>query len=245
MTPPAERPDIEAKYTFAAAAADLIRAGLEAVCVRDPEHPTDVVNSIYYDTLDRTHLAEKVNSDYLKTKVRLRWYSPPEGTAPDEAVTAFLEVKSKRGVVRRKHRVSVDVRFGALRRGEERFEELEETGRLAIECGYFPPGPIFPMIAIRYTRHRFFEPRTAARISLDSGIAYTGINDRFFVGTGPRTLSMGVLEVKSSTGNLPPSFLAIRHFLNRRDSFSKYEECWQLHADPLYRREFQWMHFGR
>ena len=245
MIPPAHRPSIEAKYTFATGVDAALRTALEAVCVKDPEHPHDAVNSVYYDTADRFHLAEKVNSDYLKTKVRLRWYSPPDDADPSHLVTAFLEVKAKQGVFRRKGRVAVQIRSGALQPGAERFDELEDVVHSARECGYEPPGPLFPMIAIRYHRHRFFEPGSAARISLDTVIGYTGINDRFFVDTGPRALTVGVLEIKSTTGDLPPSFFAVRGFLNKRDSFSKYEECWQLHGDPLYRREFQWMHFKR
>ena len=58
MTPRTNRPNIEAKYTFAAVLSGVLRTALEAVCVKDPEHPRDVVNSIYYDTPDRVHLAE-------------------------------------------------------------------------------------------------------------------------------------------------------------------------------------------
>ena len=93
------------------------------------------------------------------------------------------------------------------------------------------------MIMIHYQRYRFCEPESSARVSLDSGITYTWVNRHFFSETGPRTLRHGVLEVKSATGDLPRSFFALRPFVNKRDSFSKYEECWQLHADPFYRRE--------
>lgn len=236
---------IEAKYTFATGIGSVLEPALDAVCVRDLHYPDDGVNSVYFDTRDRAHLAEKVNSDYLKAKVRLRWYGVPGDAKADQTVQAFLEVKTKQGVCRRKLREPVEIPGDSLIFGKENFGELEQVANLAGGCGYVARGPLFPMIAIRYRRLRFVEPVTSARISFDTHITYSKVNDQFFVQTSPRTLSMGVLEVKSSTGDLPLSFMAIRNFLNKRDSFSKYEECWQLYADPLYRREFQWMHFKR
>lgn len=236
---------IEAKFTFAAASSEILRAALEAVCTPDASHPDDTVHSVYFDTPGRFHLAEKVHSDYRKTKVRLRWYSPPPGTGPDDAVPAFLEVKGKEGVVRDKRRVPVAVPSRHLAEGAEDFDALIEIGRLASECGLVAVGALFPMIAVRYRRRRFVEPSCPARVALDTGIRYSRVNPRFFPATEPRTLTAGVLEVKSATGLLPPSFLGVRPFLNHKDSFSKYEECWRLHADAFYRRDFQWMHFAR
>ncbi len=236
---------IETKYSFALGHEGILRTGLEAACVEDAEHPRGRVHSIYFETPGRLHLAEKVNSDYLKTKVRLRWYTDLADSRPAGPVPAFLEVKSKQGVRRRKERVALELPPDVLRADAASMAVLEDAVHRARECGYVPLGPLFPMIAIQYLRHRFVEPRAAARISLDSQISSTVFDHRFFPVAGARTLRHGVLEVKSKTGDLPRSFLAVRNFLNRKDSFSKYEVCWQMQADPLYRREFQWMHFER
>ena len=93
------------------------------------------------------------------------------------------------------------------------------------------------MIAIRYSRHRFTEPESGARISLDTNIQFTKVNNLFFPDLGPRTLRHSVLEIKSDTGELPASFDFIKSRINTRDSFSKYEECWNLYSDISYRRE--------
>lgn len=236
---------IETKYTFAVGHEAILRTGLKAVCVEDAEHPEDRVHSIYYETPDHRHLGEKVNSDYLKTKVRLRWYTDVAGSSPTGPVSAFLEVKTKQGVFRRKERVALELPRGVLQPDTASMGALEDAVHRARECGYVPRGPLFPMLAIHYLRHRFVEPRMAARVSLDSQISSTIFDRRFFPAAGVRTLRHGVLEVKSKTGDLPRSFLQMRNFLNKKDSFSKYEVCWQLQADPLYRREFQWMHFER
>ena len=58
--------------------------------------------TIYYDTPGLESLGEKINSDYLKRKLRLRWYSDLEGrpTGP-----TFIEAKMRHGNRRTKVRV--------------------------------------------------------------------------------------------------------------------------------------------
>jgi hypothetical protein len=233
--------NVEAKYTFPSGIANLLQPTLAASCLRDPSHPENTVNSIYFDSVDRFHLAEKVNSDYLKTKLRLRWYGGEQEIESDQPLTAYIEVKSKQGVLRRKERVKVQIDREAVAAGREDFASLAALSELARDCGYNFPRPVFPMIAIRYKRSRYIDLLTGARIALDHGIGYSAVNSRYFVSTGPRALTLGVLEIKSSDGDIPDSLIATQNFLNRRDSFSKYEECWQLHNNPMYRKEMRWM----
>ena len=84
-----------------AARAQLARRRLETLCRRDPEFPSAIVWTIYYDTPALVSLGEKVNSDYLKRKIRVRWYSDLEGrvTGP-----AFVEAKLRVGTRRSKAR---------------------------------------------------------------------------------------------------------------------------------------------
>jgi len=72
-------------------------------CRNDPEFPRNIIASIYYDTRGWKFLREKVDSDYLKTKVRVRWYHNPETLELEE--NAFIEVKSKTGAPRSKFRL--------------------------------------------------------------------------------------------------------------------------------------------
>ena len=65
------------------------RRWLQATCRPDPIFPESTVYTVYYDTATLASLSEKQNSDYLKTKVRLRWYRV--GNRFSE--TAFVEIK--------------------------------------------------------------------------------------------------------------------------------------------------------
>jgi hypothetical protein len=232
-------PTAEAKYTFALGETDVLFHALSRLCIPDPTHARGKVNSVYFDTADRRFLAEKVNSDYLKTKVRLRWYSEVEGDDLPGSTQAYMERKEKVGFRRSKVRKQVLIPGSVLR---ERYEDYAELAILAATMGFddwIPPGQLFPMITIRYTRHRFIDPLQKARISLDSRIYFSSVNSLFFPESGPRMLREGVLEVKSESGDLPAALNPIRDRLNTRDSFSKYEECWQIHSDVNYRRELK------
>ncbi len=67
----------ELKFTLPQGRAPLVRSWLDRICRRDPEFPAAVVWTIYYDTPGLISLSEKINSDYLKRKIRVRWYSDP------------------------------------------------------------------------------------------------------------------------------------------------------------------------
>jgi hypothetical protein len=73
--PPNAGGDRELKYSLQAGRVPLARRMLASACRPDPEHAVACVWTIYYDTPQLTSLREKINSDYLKVKVRLRWYS--------------------------------------------------------------------------------------------------------------------------------------------------------------------------
>ena len=226
--------NIEAKYTVDAQQ-HLVLAMLQSLCGKDPEHPGDYINSVYFDTATLRLLDQKVDSEYHKNKVRLRWYGLPDADDPD--VTAYLEIKQKQGVQRRKNRRSFDIPAQLIQPGREVFGELDFLTRHVAELGWTPPDALFPMIVIRYHRHRFTDPVTGARISLDTDIRYTRVNPVFFPDKEPRTLRHSVLEIKNPSGEFPASLMALRSRVNTRDSFSKYEECWQMYSSIAYRRD--------
>ena len=90
------RPDgeRELKFVLPDGRVDLARRWLDRICSRDPEFPAAVVWTIYYDTPRLASLGEKINSDYLKQKIRVRWYSDLDGRA---AGPAFVEAKLRVG----------------------------------------------------------------------------------------------------------------------------------------------------
>ena len=228
------RSNIEGKYTV-----DLsdgfVRTILGRLCRADTQFPADYINSAYYDTPNLALLDQKVSSEFLKSKLRLRWYGRPEGKGLN--VPAYLEFKKKEGAQRSKTRKKFEVRSDWLLPGRESFRDLARYSDFAAELTRTLPTAIFPMIVIRYFRHRFTDPATGARISLDSGISYTRVNGIFFPETGPRMLRHGVLEIKSETGEIPRTIMAIKSRVNTRDSFSKYAECWGLYSSTSYKRQ--------
>src|SRR5918999_4918130 len=96
----------ELKFTFPAGRVHVARQRLESLCRPDPEFPSALVWTIYYDTPALDSLGEKINSDYLKRKIRVRWYSDTSGrvTGP-----AFVEAKSRVGNRRFKVREQVTI----------------------------------------------------------------------------------------------------------------------------------------
>lgn len=227
--------NIEGKYTVDLGNHDFVLAALRQLCRSDPEYPGDHINSAYFDTVDLDMLRQKLDSNYLKTKLRLRWYGSP--SASETPVTAYLEIKGKEGVRRRKVRKKVSLAAAAVQPGKESFTDIQQFANSAYELDWIPNAAVFPMIVIRYYRHRFSEPLSGARISLDSEIQYSNVNPHFFPATGSRKLKHCVLEIKSDAGGMPPALASIKSRVNIRDSFSKYEECWSLYGNVAYRRE--------
>jgi hypothetical protein len=199
---------VEAKYPYLVARRAHLYRAIEAVCLQDARFAEDDVNSIYFDTPTRMLLSQKESSDYLKTKIRLRWYGRSARSEGETGIRAFLERKSKKGTVRCKPRIEVQVPEVMLREGSEDMEGVaravaEPLRELAPDLGF-----LFPMIVIRYRRARFVEPFSAARISLDGAIRFSAVNGRFFPATAARMLTHGVLEVKNADGQLPSTLLA-------------------------------------
>ena len=69
----------EIKYTVPASRVPALCSLLDARCHPDPHYPRGHVRSLYFDTPDLRFLAEKSDGDFLKTKVRLRWYGADAG----------------------------------------------------------------------------------------------------------------------------------------------------------------------
>lgn len=215
-------PDHEHKFTIDARQADAIRRWLGSLCPGDPVFPYGMVNSIYFDTPSLAHLLEKINSDYLKTKVRLRWYDAGNGPAS----SAFLEAKFRMGSRRYKTRVEVPVEGEwlssvplddpALRRIPERLRGLGVPVAAALR----------PVMWIRYRRDRFVDPITRTRISLDTDITVPAVNHELFDSASPLPLDVAVVEIKGQGSDVPR---VLRHLMTlggRKTSFSKYLACY-------------------
>ena len=132
--------------------AHVVRRWLELRCPPDPLHPAYVVSSIYYDTRSWRSLGEKINSDFSKSKTRLRWYSDLDTREPGDRVR--LEVKRKRGGLRAKQRFPVEISGLELTAGELHDLQRPDVVSLLRTHGVDTPSPLFPAFQIDYTRAR-------------------------------------------------------------------------------------------
>jgi hypothetical protein len=216
--------DRELKFTFsngrAAGALALLRARMRA----DPTYPHAVVSTLYYDDSDWSRLRAKLNSDYLKEKVRLRWYTGPLTAGSP----GFVEMKSRIGACRDKVRVATPYSSVWLDRAPIGDPALARAPMLLQARGLGSAAArLRPMFVVRYERYRFVEPQTGSRVNLDIDIAVTAVNRAALGGAAPCGLSTAVVEIKGPETDLPAALHVLLRLGCRRASFSKYSACYQ------------------
>jgi len=215
----------ETKFVFRNVASRLLIQWLRARCQPDPEFPEGIISSIYYDTRDWRFLREKINSDYLKTKVRLRWYADIDTEEPGDE--SFLEAKYKIGGRRQKIRIRTDYSGKWLSGLSLEDERLREVSGLLLSKGAIIPSQLHPAFLIQYKRLRFVEPVTGARLSIDCDICTPKINMRMIPRTNHFPLREAVFELKGRTMELPNVLHQLTALGCRKGSFSKYSACYQ------------------
>ena len=213
-------PRHEMKFVGAARAAGLATATLAAACPRDDEFPANVVHSVYFDSPRLVSYAQKANGEYLKTKIRLRWYArpglPPPGAG--ESWIAWLEVKLRqgsRGFKRRKRLV-----LGGPSPAEG--GDPDALGALVHrELG----SPWRAACWLSYTRSRLRWPDGTCRISVDRDLRAEWVAPW----ARPRVigvrLPLFVVEVKGDSPVVHPGLASLiaRHATKR--PVSKYALC--------------------
>ena len=210
--------DHEIKFAVPASAADPLRAWVSSVCRPDAAHPPARVWTVYFDTPGLTLLFEKINSDYFKTKVRVRWY----GAIDVRDSLVFAEVKQRVGTRRDKTRVTLEMTssdVAGLPLHDARWPALLARLRAAVST---LPARLAPVLCLTYNRYRFLDPAAPARVSIDSDIRVTGVNTAMIHGHVPVMLDHVVFEYKSRLFDLPPHLRPIVRFDARRQAFSKY-----------------------
>jgi len=213
----------ETKFVLDDRAAHIAGHWLSRIFLPDPDYPANFVCSIYFDTRDWQYLNEKENSDFLKTKVRLRWYESLGANEPEGS--ARLEAKQKRGPRRSKLRVEAPISAAELSRLPLEHPVLQQMPDLVRQAGVPVPDRLLPTLQIRYLRRRYVDRSTGARLSLDSAITAPRVNRRMLPHPLPLALRHAVLEIKAPTRD-------VTHFANRvsrigcrMGSFSKYRNC--------------------
>lgn len=209
----------ELKFTLAAGRVQAARHRLDSLCRRDREFPSALVWTIYYDTPSLVSLGEKINSDYLKRKIRVRWYSDLDGRVNGPA---FVEAKRRVGTHRSKTRERLSYHAEEIARWN-----LQDARLLDFPLRLQPHGVLgqeswLPAILIRYRRDRFVESATRARVSLDADIAGMAANPRLVSATDVSPLPTAVVEVKGAEDELPPVLRSLMSLGLRKRSFSKF-----------------------
>jgi hypothetical protein len=216
--------DHELKFSLPAGRVDLVRRLLDDTCRRDVDYPAALVWTIYYDTPDLRALAEKLNSDYLKSKVRLRWYSDLEGQVSG---SAFIEAKARVGNRRVKVRTAAPHAAPVIASWSLQDPRLLAFPRLLMPQGVAVGDDWQPVLQLRYRRDRFTEPVTRARVSLDADIRAAAVSHRFIAACDATALGLAVLEIKGAEEELPQRLRPLLRLGMRQRSFSKYLAVYQ------------------
>ncbi len=214
----------EVKYVMAGSRADLVHGLLTKCCLTDPDYPEARVSSIYYDTPSWSSLDECLGGGFLKTKIRLRWYADRSSGRPYP--DAFVEAKYKLGARREKRRVRLPgraVEVAAMKLTDAALLSLPFELRGA---GVGLPIDLRPVLHIEYLRRRYVDPRTGARLCVDSDIRVPRVHPRLGL-RRTHALPQAVLELKGSRRSLPPELEHLTSFGLRMGSFSKYAACIQ------------------
>ncbi len=225
---------IEQKYIFIGQQKQMILDWLDHTCIRDPLFYSGTVSSIYYDSPRMNLYMEKRNSDFLKTKVRLRWYEKIEEFESNFGIKCYLEVKNKIGATREKKRIEVLVSSKKLSHHPFSEKDILNMPSKVLELGELPRGILVPMLLIKYDRFRFIDLQSNSRVSVDINIQCARANNKYLAALLPVNLGMGVLEVKGNHRQLPNSFREIGTYLTK-ESFSKYAQCFERLMLPLER----------
>jgi hypothetical protein len=208
----------EIKHVLPAAVAGQLAGWLGVACRPERARPPAWVVSVYFDTPGLALLDEKVNSDYHKTKVRVRWYRALDGSV---AGPAFVEIKRRIGNRRDKHRMQLELEAGALARWS--LDDPRWRSMLAPVAAHAPlPARLGPVLRIEYLRTRFLDAGSAARLAVDRRIAVTAAATRLRARPLPAALAEAVFEWKGPSADLPAHLAPITRFGARRRSFSKY-----------------------
>lgn len=224
----------ELKFTHESYSSAAVKRSLDRTCIADKKFQNNIVSSVYFDTHDWLFAHEKASSDYLKTKVRLRWYQKANHrTAKTEsdktASKCFLEFKRKIGSKREKIRILMPFL------GNKVLKSLQDDNIKALIRQHIAENApdllgydIEPKFVIRYNRHRYFEALSRTRISLDTNIRAFSVDRSFAQVFSKVRLNQSVLEVKGDCDDLPIALRNIHAVNLKKAAFSKYYEGFVL-----------------
>jgi hypothetical protein len=230
---------IEQKYLFPAGYTEVVRTWLEHACLPDPQYRSSTVSSIYFDTPQLFHFNESRNGEFLRAKVRLRWYADPtdssHSVAPHAEVRCFLEVKTKEGGLSKKQRTEVMMPTRILRDDPFSHDQILDLPARVFELNYRTFRPLVPILMIRYQRKRYLDVASDSGIATDTEIRCTRANEAVVQGLLPVHLDVGVLEIKGMNRGINEVLNPIGAYLTK-SAFSKYGITLESLLQPIGRR---------
>ena len=173
------------------------------------------------------------SGEFRKDKVRIRWYGKTETL--QGSVPIYLELKSRQGFASSKQRRRLLVPADSLDTARLGAGIVDRTilADTTAGFGYFPDGPLQPVIVISYWRYRLSEMLTGIRVSLDCHIRSSAMPPWLRGGERRLQLPGAVIEVKGPSMELPPALRRIRLLDTDWSRFSKYALCLESHmSDP-------------
>lgn len=214
----------EIKYVLPARRANALAAWLDARCARDPQYPEGHVRNLYLDTPGLRSLTEKIEGDFLKTKVRLRWYAA-NATSP-AAGPVWLEIKQRESMRRSKTRIQFQAWAADMDQADPASVNVGRVIHLVRDQGLDVPEWLRPTLALSYSRSRWIEPSTGAHVALDQAIQPTWVLGRSRPPGNFLELRTAVVEFKGHDPEVPSLLRGVTGFGGRRTSFSKYLSCY-------------------
>ena len=221
----------EVKFVFSNHRVGPVIQWLQYRCRHDPDFPHNRISSIYYDTKDWQFLREKINSDYLKTKFRVRWYQEPGEDG--QFGQAFIEVKSKIGTPRTKFRMLASYPASWFAKVSLEDPRLLDIPQAVKAQGVLLKQFMFPAFIVQYERYRFVELVSGTRVCVDYNICMPRVNRSMLPAANPFPLPTAVLEVKGNVESLPGILSHLLAYGCKKASFSKYLACYE-HLRQIY-----------
>ena len=219
----------ELKFTCEAFTAPMIKRAIESVCVEDGSFSENIINSIYFDTTDWLFAMEKASSDYLKTKIRMRWYESSFENEKGRPSKCYLEFKHKIGSKRTKSRILMPFTSeDAISSLSDEDCQIQLKKLIAENVPELSGHDIEPKFIVRYARNRYFEPFSNTRISFDTEIQAFNVGNNYAQYAFNVALTESVLEVKGNCDDLPQALRSVHAGRLKKAAFSKYYESFKL-----------------
>lgn len=180
----------EYKYTVANENLAYVRNVMDSLYGGSDPYPAGVVDSIYYDTLDRRFYFQALNGEAQKRKFRIRGYG--DGSF----VQLHLKDKDIFTVIKRKQRIA---RLSVTHNQAPEWEQIKPEGQttefLAIQALAEQYGRLVPAIRVRYQRYRY--RIYDYRMTLDTNIEVMGFSNPWDFRLNFAVLPHHVLEIKT------------------------------------------------